>query len=520
MGKPTDFNDLAQVAGNDAVKAVVDQALAAAAVQTSAPEWPDPILPGTIRAPEIPADILPGWLGAMAGAVADSTQTPPALAVMMSLSVLATVLQRRFEVAPFGDDYTEPLALWTLTALPSGARKTSVIKALTEPLLHWEKLQRDRMRAEIARVSSARAVAKKRIERLLADSAKAKTDEDRESIRVEIQREEEAMPEEIRAPRLFTGDVTGERLQSLLVEHGERMAVLSDEGGIFTNLAGLYSGGQANNDVYLQGHAGTAMRVDRAGRSAHVDKPALSFGLALQPDVLSEVAGVRRFRGSGLLARFLYAMPVSNVGKRDVRRHVPIPGAVRDDYEAALFRLLEGIPVRPEKPRVLPMTDPARECWLDFAQIIEDNQGEGGRYESIHDWTSKLPGAVARVAALLELGEVGLHAEAVSQDAMGRAIRLAGLLIPHAQSAFGLLGTDATDTDAAAILKWARGNELQEFSRRECQKAMEGRFRNLERLTKALQRLEHQDVLRCYEQRNKGARPTPMCRVNPKALST
>lgn len=76
---------------------------------------------------------------------------------------------------------------------------------------------------------------------------------------------------------------------------------------------------------------------------------------------------------------------------------------MRDDYEAALFRLLEDVPAVPGKPRVLPMTDPALELWVSFAQDIEDHQGEGGRYESISDWTSKLPGAVARIAALLEL---------------------------------------------------------------------------------------------------------------------
>lgn len=516
MGKPTDFNDLAQAAGLEAVREAVAKAMPAVPVA----EWPDPILPGMVRAPEIPAAILPGWLGAMAGAVADSTQTPPALAVMVSLSVLATVLQRRFEVAPFGDDYTEPLALWTLTALPSGARKTSVIKALTEPLLDWEKVQRDRMRAEIARIMSARAVAKKRIERLLADAAKAKDDAERESIRAEIQREEQAMPEEVRAPRLFTGDVTAERLQSMLVEYGERMAVLSDEAGIFLIMAGIYSGGMASIDVFLQGHAGTAMRVDRAGRAAHVDKPALSFGLALQPGVLSDVAGSRRFRESGLLARFLYCMPASNVGKRDVRHRAPIPEMVRRDFEAALFSLLEDTPAQPGKPRILEFTDPARECWLDFAQEIEDQQGEGGRYEPISDWTSKLPGATARIAALLELAEVGLHAEAVSQAAMERAVALARLLIAHAQAAFGLLGTDATEVDAASILKWIRAHELPEFSRSECQKSLEGRFRNVDRLIKALERMEQHDVLRSYTKRNKGARPTPMYRVNPKALST
>lgn len=524
MSKPTDFNDLAQLAGTDVVKATVDKVLAAAAagqpMQTPAPEWPDPILPGMVKAPEIPATILPGWLGAMCGAVADSTQTPPALAVMVGLSVLAAVLQRRFEVSPFADDYTEPLALWTLTALPSGARKSAVFSAMTAPLLRWEKLEHDRGRSERGRVASARKVAEKRIERLLSDAAKAKDDHERERIRAEIQHEKDTMPAELRAPRLFTEDVTAERLQAMLAEYGERMALLSDEAGIFQIMAGIYNGGSANLDAFLKGHAGTAMRVDRAGREAHVDKPALSFGLALQPGVLSEVAASRRFRDSGLLARFLFAMPSSNVGKRDVRRRVAVSDQVRDDYEAALFRLLEDVPAVPGKPRVLAMTDPALELWADFAQEIEDQQGEGGRYESISDWTSKLPGAVARIAALLELADVGRHAEEVSELATRQAVALGRLLIPHAQAAFGLLGTDGVDSDALAIVKWVQGHGRPEFSRRECQKAMEGRFRNLDRLNKALQRLQQQDVLRHYTRREKGKTPSEMHAVNPKLLST
>jgi replicative DNA helicase len=199
------------------------------------------------------------------------------------------------------------------------------------------------------------------------------------------------------------------------------------------------------------------MRVDRASRSAHVDKPALSFGLLMQPDVLAEVADNRRFRGSGLLARFLFAVPASNVGRRDVRAHAPIPAGVRDEYERRLHQLLEGVPGPVTAPKVLTLTDAAREAWLDMAQAIELEQGDGGRYESISDWTSKLPGAVARIAALFELAEMGLAAEEVSHAAMDRAIHLARLLIPHAQAAFGLLGTDATDSDAAAIVKWVQG---------------------------------------------------------------
>ncbi len=515
MDAPTDWNDMASIEGLDEVARQIEDAQPTVVP----PEWPDPILPGTMRTPAIPADVLPSWLGAMAHGVSDATQTPPALAVMCCLSVLATVLQGRFEVEPL-PRYTEPLSLWTLGTAPPGARKTAVLNALQAPLLYWEKLLRDRMRTEIAKVNATRAVAKKRIERLLQDAAKAKEASERISIREEIEREEQDMPPETYAPRLFSSDVTGERLQALLVEHGGRMAVLSDEAGIFQNMNGLYSGGQgANNDVYLKGHAGSAMRVDRAGRTAHIDKPALSFCLLIQPATLADVASSSKFRNTGLLARFLWAIPVSNVGQRDVRKHSPVPANVSEEYERRLFQLLEGVPAPAKAPKVLPLADAAREVWLDMAAAIELEQGEGGRYESISDWTSKLPGAVARIAGLFELAQVGLYANQVSLDSMQRAIALARLLIPHAQAAFGLLGTDAVDTDALAILKWVRAGGFAEFTRREAQKAQEGRFRSVERLQKALDRLVQQDVLRSFKRHNKGAPATTVLQVNPKVLS-
>jgi len=83
-----------------------------------------------------------------------------------------------------------------------------------------------------------------------------------------------------------------------------------------------------------------------------------------------------------------------------------------------------------------------------------------------------------------------------------------------------LLGTDGADADAVAVLKWVQANDLTEFTRREAQKAQEGRFRSLERLQKALERLETMDVLIGFKRHNKGTRSTMAYRVNPKVLST
>jgi len=522
----TDFNDMSALYGPDAVAEIVANATPAierqeetkAAPETVQPTWPEPMLPGSLKTPDMPEDILQGAWGEMARAVAASTQTPPALSVMCVLGVLATLLQRRFEVAPHGDDYIEPLALWVVSASPSGTRKTAVLNAFMRPIVKWEKLQYDRYRVLIARNNAARSTAKKRIEALNGQAAKCKEPAELQALRRDIENEELGTPEEVRAPRLFTGDTTAERLQAMLFENAERMAVHSDEPGIFRVMAGAYSGGAQNLDVFLQGHAGSAMRIDRAGRMAHVDKPALSFNLMIQPGMLSEVAGSKGFRDSGLLARFLYAVPASNVGKRDVRQHTSIDTEVRERYERGVLSLLEGYLCEPgtvPKVEVLDLEDSAQELWLDFAQEIEDNHGDGGKYESMRDWTSKLAGAVARIAALLELAEVGLGAESVSFSAMDRAIRLARVLIPHAQTAFGLLGTDAADTDALAVLKWVQVYGHEEFTRRDAQKAMEGRFRSVDKLKRAVDKLIDMDCLIERQRYNKGARPSTYYQVNP-----
>lgn len=522
--KLTDFNDLASFQGLDVVAEIVNNATPVDDELKKIAVWPEPMIPGTQRTPDFPGDVLPGVWGEMARAVSTSTQTPMALAVMCSLGVLATLLQRRFEVSPYGtdrSDYTEPLSLFVVSASPSGTRKTAVLNSFLGPLLRWEKLQRDRYRVLIARANASRSTAKKRIEHLNQQAAKAKEPSDLASLREEIEREELDMPEEIRAPRLFTGDTTAERLQALLCEQSERMAVHSDEPGIFRVMAGSYSGGAQNLDVFLQGHAGSAIRVDRAGRLAHLDKPALSFNLMIQPGLMSEIAGSKGFRDSGLLARFLFAVPETNVGKRDVRQHTGIDADLRHRYETAVNSLLEGylcdagsVP----QVQVLNLDEAARERWLDFSQYIEDRQGDGSEFESIRDWTSKLAGAVARIAALIELAQSGLTARLVGYESMDDAVRLVEVLIPHARCAFGLLGADPVDVDAQTVLRWARGRGEESFSQRECQKAMQGRFTNVDRLKKAMDRLIEGDCVRPFRRAQTGGRPSQCYRMNPSLL--
>ncbi len=530
----TDFNDLFQHSGLDAVC----QCLAAAveiprnkpqsvketapnkSVDNSSTSTAEPctplLLPGAIKAPEIPADILPSWACRMAEAVSADAQTASSASILLSLSMVAACVQRRFEVAPYGDSsYREPLSLWTLTALASGSRKSPVLRDLSDPLRRWEKMLADRLRSDIATTTATLRVAKKRIERLEAKAGSTEDSVLRSNIRDEIKAEIEAMPDEQRPPRLVTGDVTPERLQELLTEHREAMTLLSDEGGIFQVMGGLYSGGQAVLDTFLQAYSGGSIRVDRKSRTAHLERPALSFGLAIQPLILQRVANNKQFHDSGLLARFLFCIPRNTVGSRDVRARNPVPEDVSITWRNQLYALLEGAEAPPGDPVILPFTPEARECWLDFAQKVENELISTGKLGQMTEWGAKLAGQCARIAGLMELISSGREAKEVTLDSVDRAVRLCGLLVQHAKAAFRLLGADEVEADALHLMSWVKAAGLHEFDRRTAQKALEGKFRSVNRLKQAAGRLNEWNVLSLEMQRkNNKARPTPYYCVN------
>jgi len=489
--------------------------------------WDDPIIPGKLDTPDIPADVLPDCVGEYAQAISDNAQTPTGMAVLMVLSVLSTCLQKRFEVSPYKDDYRETLSLWTVTAMPPASRKTAITTALTAPLDKWEREQSERMKDQLSESETKRIVNSKIIDRLQTEVSKENDPDERRIKLRDIEDVKRDTPDEMHPPRVWTSDVTPERLQGLLMEQGERMGLISDEGGIFEIMAGLYSDGKANLDVFLQSHAGKSIRVDRGSRTVHLDKPALAFGLAVQPAVLGEFGhgNKKRFRGIGALARFQFFIPKSNIGTRSIGKRNPILDAVKTRYSNKIYALLE---IRPliddegqELPRTLYLSTDALNEWTIFSEYIEAKQGEGGEFESIQDWTGKLPGAALRIAGLCHVAEYGEQSREISLTTTLKAIGLCELLISHAQVAFGMMGCDQDVGDAEVILKWIISEGEESFKRSDCHQKFSGRFRKLDRLLKALDILHGWNVISNLESvkpKVGTGRPSIVYRVNPGTL--
>lgn len=488
--------------------------------------WEEPLFLGEIETPELPSDLLPGFLGKYCRAVSESTQTPAGLAVMLSISTIAACLQKRFEVSPFKDDYTEPLSLWTVTALDPGNRKTAVKTAMTAPLMQWEHEQAELLNPKIKEISLRRDINLKQIDQLKVKAAKPDTQSsEREEYLRQIIKIQNETPDEVISPRLWTDDVTPERLQMLMADNGERIALLSDEGGIFEVMAGLYSDGRVNLNVFLQGHAGAPVRVDRQGRTVTLNKPALSFGLAVQPDIISDLAQgeKKRFRGNGTLARFLYCIPKSTVGSRDLTRRAVIHESVKFEYQTGVMALLNIDPVYDEhgqeRARILTLTPDALQAWLRFSQFIESKQGSDGEYYSFQDWTSKLPGAALRIAGLFHVVEYGAANPVIDLQTIERALDLCELLISHARVAFDLMGADQAVNNAKHVFKWILNTQEPSFTQRDCLKKHEGRFKRIERLKKALDVLAERHIISEPQKRATGKRPGIYYLVNPSILN-
>lgn len=483
--------------------------------------WTPLAIPSSAEAQaEIHPREIGGIVGQMGEAVADATQTAPTMATLVCLGVLATCAQRRIEIAPYGDAWRETTSLFLVPLADSGELKSAVLRPLIEPLHEWEKRQRDRWRSPVAQNAAAREVAKARIERCKQDAAKAKTPEDRQAAQKAMQQEFELMPEPIYVPRALTTDITHERLQQLLAENGERIALFSDEGGQFATLGGLYSSGQSAFDAFLKGYDGSATIVDRQMRKAYIARPALTMLVMVQPGIFREVADNKRFRHSGLLARFIFGNPAPRVGQRDTSRRAPLDAGLADAYRREVLHLMDTLRDGPSEPRVLTLTSAAQGVFDAYRSAIEDDLGPRGRMRGLRDWGSKHAGRVLRIAALIELARCGPALTEVDMDAMIDAVAIGQRLVDHALSAFSAAGADATEADARALLEWvrARGEPLL-FTSAEAQKAMEYRFRKVEQLRQAAAVLTGWGVLSAPQQRkNPGARPSNYWLINPETM--
>ena len=440
--------------------------------------WDTPIPFNDFDLPEFPTDALPPAIRDYVEAVAETTQTSADMAAVASLAILAICVQGKYRI--WGKpDWWEPLNLYCVIALPPAERKSAVISLMTAPLEEYEKEVNATLDAQIIESQMMRSILEKERRSLEDKVSKGKATADD----VANKAKEIAAFKEIRQLKLFVDDVTSERLTSILAENRGRAAIASAEGGIFDILNGIYTK-NVNIDVFLKGHSGDTIRVDRIGRASElIDHPALTMLLAVQPDVLHGLMTNGTFHGRGLTARFLYSIPKSNRGNRKFYTN-PISDAVKPSYNHLIRTLL----VKDENDEPLRLTQGAtlilEKLYLNTESRFHTDLAE------IESWAGKYTGAVLRIAGLLHIAENNGIPEFsdVSEQTMKNAARIGEYFLEHAKAAHALMGADPVNKQGEYLLSKIQKAQVREFSRRDAMRMCRG-IKTAESIQPVLNRL-------------------------------
>ena len=313
----------------------------------------------------------------------------------------------------------------------------------------------------------------------------------------------------------FADDCSSEALTSLMASNNGVFSVISTEGGIFDIMAGRYSN-KSNIDVWLKGHCGDAIYVDRMTREAEcIMHPALSAILSIQPSVLDEIMSNTTMTGRGLIARFLYASPPSRIGSR-VFRTQPIPPEVTAAYRSLIFRLM-ALPIDGDAHTVR-LSEKAFDLMADYFQEHEKFLvGEG---QAISDWASKYIGAVLRIAGLLHCADMEDDKAEVTASTMSKAIQIGKYFLAHSTYAYSMMGTDLAIQKAKFVLAKLKKKNVSAIKRSELFQMCRGKFfKKTEEIFPTLELLEGHGYIRLEEpERQSVGRPADVkIIVNPAA---
>lgn len=522
-GHAYSMRELRKLAGEPSLGAQL-----AAGIKVGAEEWELPVsLEDAGPLPSFALHVMPEWLTEYVAQLSHAKQTPPDLAASLSLACLAASSGGRVLVSPTSG-WAEFTNLFLAVAMRSGEGKSPVFTAMTKPLREWEREQKSASVPLVLEATNARNDARARAK----DAKRKATKEANAEKRARFLAEADALDLEAELmvipvpPRLLCRDVTPEALEELLFYNRGSIALMSPEGGVFDNFAGRYSKGPPNVDVFLSGHDGEELRVDRIGRgSFSVPCAVLTIGATFQPAVLRRAAHVAVNIERGVLARWLLVKPVSMRGYRDKKGAKPVNVNVEHEYFERMYRIVDEL-AQYSDPMVLTFTNEARAALADYDQALEVRMRPGGDLESVAEFASKLAGTVARIAALLHIAHEEdpvrwrLMVELVNVE---RAIELGDYFLAHTIGVMRYARANPVIEDADRILRWAINraeHSARTFTRREAQQGLSG-FEKVEQLDAPLRELVEHGWLRVAAQRRSGSKggrpPGPSFELHPQA---
>lgn len=184
----------------------------------------------------------------------------------------------------------------------------------------------------------------------------------------------------------------------------------------------------------------------------------LAVHLMVQPGVARAFMADPMAGDTGFLPRFLICEPQSTIGTRLQSAARPDNGALADFGTRLAAILATPLPMadpdtRELQPRLLPLSEGAREMLEQFADAVETAQAPGGEYAHVTGYASKAAEQAARIAGVLTVW-TDLRAPAVAADTMADAITLAQFYLSEAARLADAATVSAEIERAEALRHW------------------------------------------------------------------
>ena len=458
--------------------------------------WPElqPLI-AKIEAQDYPLDALPPLIRGAVMEVCGFVKAPVPLVAMSALAALSVAIQAHTDIQR-AVKLEGPCGLFLCGIADSGERKTSCDGYFTKAIHDYQAREREKAKPLIqAYETDLDAWKAKRggvQEKIKAMAKDGKPTNLLENQLHDLARDKPKAP---RVPRLLYSDATPEALASSLVNGWP-------SGGIFSNEGGIVLGGHAmNKDVAMRNMArlnslwdGKIAATDRATTESYGDTVArLTMSLQVQEPTLraffDNTKGLAR--GTGFLARFLVAWPVSTMGTRFFESPPdgwPALAAFNNRLTAILDRTApvdyDGILT----PAMLTLAPAAKDAWVVFHDQIESTLATGGELYDLRDVGSKAADNVVRLAALFHVfaGSIG----PVDFDCVESAVQIITWHLLEAKRFLGELAMPAELANPMRLETWlldyCRREGTDRVSTREVQRNGPGGLRDKSIITEAV----------------------------------
>lgn len=421
----------------------------------SLPIWEKPEALSAPPPPPFDTKWLPGVFGEYAAALSEFNQVPPDLPGMLLLGAVNAATLGLHCVRAAWD---EPMQLFICISMNPSERKSPVFSAVRRPIDEYEAEENKRRAPLITESRTVRASLERRLRKAIDSGEEAEA--------VCVAHELDALSG-VKPLQLIAADATPEAVVQIMQENGGRIVLMDSEGDMFDTMAGRYSNGTANLNVYLHGYSGEKVMVNRVGRDAVcIPSATMAAVLAVQPSVVRGVFENPAMLSRGLAARFLWVQPPSMMGKRRIDVQ-PINDSLYAKYDDHIRRMLAK--PRPQSPVPLTLTPEALSAFNEWRREVELLLGEEWKPLALWGWGGKLCGLTLRIAGTLAMMK---DAQEVDAHSLLTAVAISRWAVLHAQAVS--FDVRSGDSLAQRVLDKVRNKGYGAFSRRDIQRDVQG----------------------------------------------